>query len=1793
MTNNVRTIDGETSFSQTNCFSLPTQDNSLIFFPIHFFIHLSSENQDVFYPSNFFPNLHLSNSLCPMTNRFYEVQSSFIQPTQPTHNTQEHIILNIGQVVGLVRVQGYINNALQDIVIDSGSNASLIAARVIQGMHIQALDKPIFLSGIGKDLVAVRGKVQTTISFYGIPLEHTFLCVDEFKYPVLCGNDFLLPQKIIIDYADQSIKWRGLRLPMVKLTITENDQSKEIYTLQMDSAHNYNNRITRNRLGSYNLNRTEYSSPIIPNKGIQIQVNRDYTLTILNQSATTMLNTRTMAMNTITTLPISNLTFSLNSNLASSNPNSNLISDLNVNSNSNLSNSNLNSIPNLNLTSSKPNINSFKAITRPLFNFNSDFYNNSASINNTGQSMVHPGSGSCQSRQPFRANNAHSLKASQTMPHIQVAVKPDQAKHIATAESTATSRTHNKSTNNKKIPGINQSQIITASADHTYKKEPSSKIGSTYQLAQSSSIPILTYKAYKKPEVNSISYSQADIERLESLSIEDLISQGFLPINILTADEYIEHNKITEAAKLSEASGITHTTSTKKLSDFRTNDILRVGDKTHAIPSRTYTPHIDISQYSNDTQQHILRIFSRINPASTPEEKKAIETVLVKYHDVFKNSTSIESRNVITAYTHTIKVKPNIVPYASNPIPKPFEKMEFERKTIKDLLEAGKIEPSSSPFAAPILIVPKKGHQKYRAVVDFRYINQFIIDSGFPICTIEIILHWLANRHKHMSLMDFASGYHQVGLDEASRDLLSFVSFEGQFRPTVIFYGAKDAAKAFCKAMNKIFVGLLFNTLMLYMDDIIFADNTLKQHLTHLEAGFLRIREANALLEPSKCNFNYQKLTILGHIIDQTGVSISEEKTVAVLNAPAPRNKKATLRFLGMVGWFRRSIPKLSIITKPLYALCKDNTPFIWGQEQQNAFLRLKEILTSPPLLHWFDETRPIILVVDASISGCGACILQQTPEGEIVPVAYHSSSLTPAQTRYPAVHLEFLSLATALKTFNVYLAGRYFKIYTDSQPISHLKYGAKNKRQETRFKEWSITLADYDFDIIYRPGKYHQLADWLSRDTNPSNYTDEQSLEPPDTLVPNPFRNQESNEIPILFNHISNLNEVQLTDPTCLKIINQLHAKDVKTLKRFALKDNILVNLQAGYSRPYIPKAMITTILDEFHASPAAGGHSGYSKTLMKIQQRFFWTTMRKDTYDYVSSCDSCTRLKRHHGKIQGMPGAMPIPNYPTEIWAADIIGPLTPSSSKNLYVINAICLLSKWAEWQAIPDITANTVAKFFENRIFLKFSTPRQIIMDNGTQFISQLVHSHAELFKVKMRHTSLYNSRSNSTVERNNQTVSAMVKHYAQQNYKAWDKNLHALNFCYNSTPHTALGGKSPFEILYARQPNFPNQFQLSTDVIQHPYDILRQQEDLQQIWDFVRQTLRTQQDKSQAKLAAGHKPVSYELGDIVKLHYPKSLNKTPQSPKKWIPYYFGTYKIITKYNDLTYKVQCMQTNRTFMSHVRRMRLVKHYDNNEPEENFDLCLNRETFIDSIIHIHTLIKTLKQIEYTTPVEQSFLEFEIHTQKISVMPSQLSEAEIKNLHFTRHRQCTIITLGKKVSKHSLNSPWKIEHIRNSKNSTVTIYRLEQPVTLNSFFKLLDGTPLPNIIFSGLEWHSLAFKYMVTSMLKSPMLPSLFHLATKFIPFISEKPQHFYQEITTFAYELHTYAKQHWNPNISDIENRPETELVDQTVDSDEELEQEDIAQMPAPAQPPIRQIRRSQRNRQQPIWMRDYVRQ
>ena len=389
--------------------------------------------------------------------------------------------------------------------------------------------------------------------------------------------------------------------------------------------------------------------------------------------------------------------------------------------------------------------------------------------------------------------------------------------------------------------------------------------------------------------------------------------------------------------------------------------------------------------------------------------------------------------------THLVSMKidtGNHSPIACKPYRAPLLKRDFIEKKVEEMLQAGLIQESDSPWAAPVVIVDKKDGLK-RFCVDYRRLNSVTIPSTYPLPLIDDILAKLGGS-RYFSTLYLRSGYHQVEMHPDSREK-----------------------------------GLPFATA--YLDDIIIWSKTEVEHLLHLQTVFQRLESAGLKLKREKCE---KAIEYLGHAVTPEGIRPCQDKINVVQELPPPTTVREVKGLIGFASYYRRYVPNFSKIVKPLTARTRMNKEFNWNQECQNALDQLKEILAERPLLYHVSIARPYILYTDESDVAVGATLVQEDEEGEHV-VYYLSSALTPTQSRWPIIEREAWAIIFAIRKLKAYLYGARFTVRTDHKPLEFL---FKSEIKNVKVQKWAMELSVLDCTIEYISGAKNVQADFMSR---------------------------------------------------------------------------------------------------------------------------------------------------------------------------------------------------------------------------------------------------------------------------------------------------------------------------------------------------------------------------------------------------------------------------------------------------------------------------------------------------------------------------------------------------------------------------------------------------------------------------------------------------------------------------------------------------------------------------------------
>lgn len=485
---------------------------------------------------------------------------------------------------------------------------------------------------------------------------------------------------------------------------------------------------------------------------------------------------------------------------------------------------------------------------------------------------------------------------------------------------------------------------------------------------------------------------------------------------------------------------------------------------------------IDGEEQNTERKTRVLEKLTKNFPEFV---KLPLINLCTEYADVFALETDRISAN--NFYSQTLKMVDTTPVYIKNYRIPHTQKSEIE-KQVKKLINDGIVEPSNSAYNSPILIVPKKSlpgsdEKRWRMVIDYRQINKKLVADKFPLPRIDDILDQLG-RARYFSCLDLMSGFHQIALEESSRDMTSFSTERGSFRFTRLPYGLKIAPNSFQRMMTIAFSGLTTEKAFLYMDDLMVIAPSENQMLKNLREVFTTFRKFNLKLHPDKCVFFKHETTFLGHKCTNVGILPDESKFSIIRDYPKPTDADGARRFIAFCNYYRRFTPNFAEYSRHITKLTKKNVKFHWTAECEMAFQYLKTSLLDPKILKYPDFKKRFCVTTDASKFACGA-ILSQEYEGIQLPIAYASRSFTRGESNKSVIEQELAAIHWALNHFKPYLFGTKFIVKSDHKPLTYL-FSMKNP--SSKLTRMRLDLEEFDFEVEYIKGKDNVGADALSR---------------------------------------------------------------------------------------------------------------------------------------------------------------------------------------------------------------------------------------------------------------------------------------------------------------------------------------------------------------------------------------------------------------------------------------------------------------------------------------------------------------------------------------------------------------------------------------------------------------------------------------------------------------------------------------------------------------------------------------
>ena len=865
----------------------------------------------------------------------------------------------------------------------------------------------------------------------------------------------------------------------------------------------------------------------------------------------------------------------------------------------------------------------------------------------------------------------------------------------------------------------------------------------------------------------------------------------------------------------------------------------------------------------------------------------------------------------------------------------PEDRAETKRQ-IDELLEAGIITHSDTPYSSPILLVKKKDGSK-RMCIDFRALNAQTELISWKLNTFEEILDCVSEKRPTIwSSIDLRSGYWQMALDEETAHKSGFQFNDCTYAWTKMPFGLSMAPARFAMLMSRVLQGLTFETVLTYLYDTLLFARDPKSMIQNLDQVFGRLRQAGLRMNAKKCNFGVKEVLFLGHRFSENGYGLNEEKIKIVRDYPVPKTPKHIKQFLGLASYYRRFVKAFSSIAEPLRKLLRHDEPFVWSEACQIAFDKLRNALITAPILTLPDFNLPFVLTTDASENGLGWILSNKYPDGSERVCSFGGRALRGSEKRWGVSDLEGLAMVEAVRSNHVYLAHKPFEIITDHRALVFIKT-MKLPSASARLTRMALYLQGYNFTINYKPGPLNTAADALSRVPR-----DEEIVESDDSELVASVNSHERITLEFDIDHVNSVdvNNITVFDAVKLPTLNDIkesveHCPNLSPMfkyleqgvlpstdevarklvlksQEYVLRDGVLYHLftprtkrldrvMSTISQICIGLGLHETIIRSVHLSC---NHIGFDRLYQTIKSRFYWENMYSQIHDFVTSCFECQRCKSNTHPLRNPVGKLPI-SAPLSTWNMDIHGKYCTSDGKK-YILAFICTTSGWVELSPVENTSAEVVVQAIHDHIICRYGLCRGLTIrsDCGSAFISKLTKLYCDKFGITQSFSSPYNARANSRVESLGNSINSTLRLLCESQAD-WSKHLQSVAYSLRASASSNIL-LSPYEIIFSKKMEIPCDLILPEvpigELQTHVRDV---GERLKVLGQLAVQNALESGDRSREQKNKDVQLPPYKVGDRVLLN--DTTVKKGQC-RKLNPIWKGPYRIIATLPGKSYKLQ---------------------------------------------------------------------------------------------------------------------------------------------------------------------------------------------------------------------------------------------------------------------------------------------
>ena len=860
----------------------------------------------------------------------------------------------------------------------------------------------------------------------------------------------------------------------------------------------------------------------------------------------------------------------------------------------------------------------------------------------------------------------------------------------------------------------------------------------------------------------------------------------------------------------------------------------------YLAPNHRDAELLNLKDYSTLPAQHATGVKSNpinfISQADDPCYK-----LLDSFPEILKPSFTLKDPS------HGVK---HYIPTSGRPVQSRARRLDIDKLRVAKE-ELGKLEAlgicykGRSEWASPLMVTTKPCGG-WRVCGDYRRLNAITTDDQYPVRQLTDFTSELAGK-SIFSKIDLLKGYHQIPVADEDVGKTAVITPFGLYIFPRCPFGLKNAGQDFQRLMDEILGDL--PRVFVYIDDILVASENMEQHLQDLEVVFKTLSANGMVVQRPKCVLGKTSLEFLGYQVDTTGISPLKDRVTAIDQTKPPTSVKELQRFLGMVNYYRRFIPKAASHLFHLFEALKGKPKTLaWDENCQKSFDATKKALADATLLHHPRPGARLALTTDASNQAIGG-VLEQLGSKGWEPLAFWSAKLEPNQMQWPAYDRELLAAFKGTRHFRSWIEGRPFTLYTDHQslvPSIHKKTDPQTLRQTYQLS----CVAEFTTDIRYVEGKANVVADALSRPNEefPVISSISQAATSPrqeelsttaclDSLNSLPRLNDstsgqssqvessrvESSRIESTANRaasaaaaaekkesaLNDLNCViaavgdlglnweeiatqQALDPEFRALRND--ARTGLSLKSIDIGNkSLVVDFSNGPARPYIPYASRRKVFECFHGL----GHPGVERTRKMIAEKVVWPSMRQDVTRWARECLPCQQAKVTKHVIPPI-GDFEVPDRRFQHVNIDIV--TLPRSNGFSYLLTAVDRFTRWPVAVPMEDMTAQSVVDSFSHGWIQHFGVPATVTSDNGVQFTSEIFKQLTAIWGIKTQTTSPYHPEANGMVERFHRRLKESLIALGNEDPEDWYWRLPCSMLAIRTTLKPDLGA-SPADLVY--------------------------------------------------------------------------------------------------------------------------------------------------------------------------------------------------------------------------------------------------------------------------------------------------------------------------------------------------------------------------------------------------------